>query len=45
MAAHLTISDCKGFREVLYIQRNMDGTNDEELWNDSEESVNVKELM
>jgi len=45
MAAHLTISDCKGFCEVLYIQRNMDGTADEELWNDSEESVNVNTLQ
>jgi hypothetical protein len=35
MAAHLTISDCEGSNAV-------DGTDDDVLWNDSEEDGNVR---
>ena len=42
MAGHVTRSNCERFEEVLFIQCNGNGTNDDMLWNGSEEDENAR---
>ena len=42
MAGHVTRSECEWFEEVLYVQCNGNGTNDDMLWNGSEEDGNAR---
>jgi len=41
MAMHITRSNCEGFRKSC-IPNAMDGTDDDMLWNDSEEDGDVR---
>jgi hypothetical protein len=41
MAAHLTRSDCEGFKKCC-MSSAMDGSDDDTLWDDSEEDGNVR---
>jgi len=42
MAMHLTRSDCEGFFKKCCISDEVDGTDDDMLWDGSEEDGNVK---
>jgi len=42
MAAHLTRSECEGFLKKCCISKTLDETDDDMLWNGSEEEGNVK---
>ena len=42
MAAHLTRSDCEGFVKKCCISKTLDETDDDMLWNGSEEEGNDK---
>ena len=42
MAGHVTRSNCERFEEVLCIECHGNGTNDDMLWNGSEEVENAR---
>jgi hypothetical protein len=42
MAAHCTECNCERFYSVLYIQCRVGGTDEDMLWNESEEDGNVR---